>query len=130
MILFPLLRAHAEWVARLREALYGDGVLNQVMPADDEACQVGRWLKDAGRTYAAMPEYEAAKDVHTMFHRRAALCVELMDAGRRNEALAETQERGELRCLSRLLVKALQEFSQAVSPPADQDRRDIDGQAD
>ena len=63
MELLPLLRAHAECVARLREALYGGGVVNEVMAADDEACEPGQWLKEAERAYAALPEYQAAKDV-------------------------------------------------------------------
>ena len=74
MDLLPLLRAHAEWVAHLREALYGDGVVNEVMAPDDEACQLGQWLRDAERAYLALPEYQAAKDMHRAFDRCAALC--------------------------------------------------------
>lgn len=69
MDLLPLLRAHAERVAHLREVLYGDGVVNEVMAADDEACQLGQWPKQAS----------------------------------------------ELPHLSRLLVRALQELSQATA---------------
>ena len=50
-------------VVRVREALDGGGDVNEVMAADDEACQLGQWLKEAERAYAALPEYQAAKDV-------------------------------------------------------------------
>jgi hypothetical protein len=130
MELFSLLHAHAEWVSRLREALYGDGVLNEVMAADDEACQLGQWLKDMEPRYAHLPEYWAAKAVHAGFHHRAAHCMDLIDAGRRIDALVETQDGGELRRLSRLLVKALQRLDQAAASPRDQGRRGIDGQTD
>ena len=35
MDLSSLLRAHAEWVTLLREALYGDGALTARIAADD-----------------------------------------------------------------------------------------------
>ena len=130
MDLSSLLRAHAEWVARLREALYCDGALDDSMAADDEACQLGQWLKDMEPRYADLPEYRAAKEVHVGFHRRAAHCLELINVGRRNDALAETQDEGELRRLSRLLVKALQQLNRAVSGGEERQRRIIDSQSE
>jgi hypothetical protein len=123
-----LLRAHAEWVARLREALYGDGALNDLMAADHEACQLGQWLKDMEPRYEDLPEYRAAKEIHKGFHRCAAHCLELINVGRRNDALAETEDEGELRHLSRRLVKELQQLNRAVSGGEERQRQIIDSQ--
>lgn len=115
MNLSSLLRLHAEWVSHLREALYGDGALNQPTAADHEACPLGQWLKQQQAQYGAMREYRAVTDAHARFHHRAAYCLTLIDTGRRNDALAETQDAGELRRLSRLLIRTLRHFSETVS---------------
>lgn len=115
MNLSSMLRAHAEWVAHLRETLYGDGVFNRTLVADDEACELGRWLKRIEPRCAGSAEYLAARQAHAGFHRRAAHCMELIGTGRRNDALAETGKTGELRRLSRELVKTLQDLDRAVS---------------
>jgi hypothetical protein len=112
--LTTLLRAHGDWVTRLREALYGDEGLTSRMAANDEACALGQWLKEREPRFGGLREYGSAQEAHRQFHRRAAYCMQLIHAGRRSEAIADTRNGGELRRLSTLLVKALNQFNRAV----------------
>jgi hypothetical protein len=112
--LTTLLRAHGEWVVRLREALYGEEGLTSRMAANEEACPLGQWLKERESRFGEFREYQAAREVHRQFHRRASYCLQLLHAGRRSEAIAETHDGGELRRLSTLVVKALAQFSQVL----------------
>ena len=106
--LWTPVRAHAEWITQFRESLYGRASLTPSLVADDEACEVGRWLIRQQNAIGHLSEYDIAKDVHAKLHRRAAHCLELAAAGHRFEALAETENHGEMRQLSRRLVKAFQ----------------------
>ncbi len=119
MKIFNLMRAHGEWVVHLREALYGDGAPSLLMAADDEACQLGQWLRDLEGEFRDLPEYESVKATHAHFHRRAAYCMDLIDAGRRRDALAETEDEGELRRLSRMLVQAIQQLRRVMPAGAE-----------
>ncbi len=130
MDLSSLLRLHAEWVSHLRELLYGDGALNHPMASDHEACPLGQWLKQQKPQYGEMGAYRAVIDAHARFHHRAAYCLTLIDTGRRSDALAETQDTGELRRLSRLLVKTLRQLSDSVSAQTHGRLRLLDSQAE
>lgn len=108
------LRAHAEWIARFRETLYGRATLTARMTSDDQACGVGQWLSRHQDALGHLREYRVAKKTHEEFHRRACYCLRLSKSGQRSEALAETEDGGELRRLSRLLVKGFQELKRKV----------------
>jgi hypothetical protein len=118
--------AHAEWLTLLREALYGDGVLKAPMAANPGECRLGKFMKAQEPRFVSLPEYRAVLEAHSRFHCRAAYCLELMNAGRRREALAEIDGEGEMRRLSRLLVTALQRLKKAASE-AERRSADRDG---
>lgn len=108
------LRAHAEWIAHFRETLYDRAKFTARVVSDDGACAVGQWLSCHEETLGHLREYRAAKDSHEKFHHRAAHCLRLSSSGYRSEALAETDEGGELRRLSGLLVKNFQKLKRKV----------------
>jgi hypothetical protein len=108
MDLWIPLRGHAEWIAQFRETLYSGTGLTSSMVIDDEACEVGQWLAAHADSLYHLHEFQAAKHIHRQFHYRAAYCLQLATSGRRAEALAETEATGELRLISRRMVKAFQ----------------------
>jgi hypothetical protein len=115
MELWSPIRAHAEWIVLLRESLYGHGPLTPPMASDDDLCELGQWLGERAPLYGHLAEYRMAEQVHQAFHRRSTYCLQLATAGRRAEAIAETGENGELRRLSRQLVKTLQSLKRRVA---------------
>lgn len=116
------LRAHAAWVAHLRETLYGHGPLTAGMAIADDQCELGQWLQRREEAYGHLSAFKELKHIHTGFHRRAAYCLQLAAAGRRGEAIAETEERGELRRLSRLLVASFHTLQLAAVTSPDERR--------
>ena len=112
--LWTPIRAHAEWIAEFREALYGKSTLTLRSAGDDQHCDVGRWLAHQESVLCQLPEFRTARDIHSRFHRHAAYCLNLANTGRRTEALAQTSDAGELRQLSRHLVSAFQELKRAA----------------
>ena len=109
------IRAHAEWIALLRESLYGQGPLTPAMASDEEQCELGQWLKERKPFYGHLAEYQVVEQVHHEFHRHATHCLQLANSGRRAEAIAEAGENSELRRLSRQLVKMLQRLKHEVA---------------
>lgn len=101
---------HAEWLARLREHIYGSGDLNVATTIRHDACDLGRWLRNEAARYRNVPEYEAANKAHIHFHRRAAYVVALVAAGQRTEAIRELELDGPLRRASQDLVQSLRKL--------------------
>lgn len=116
------LRAHAAWVAHLRETLYGHGPLTAGMAIADTQCELGQWLQRREEAYGHLGAFKELTQIHTDFHRHAAYCLQLAAAGRRREAIAETEERGELRRLSRLLVSTFHTLQRAAVTCPDERR--------
>jgi Chemoreceptor zinc-binding domain len=115
MELWSPIRAHAEWIALLRESLYGQGPLTPALASDEERCELGQWLKERKPFYGHLAEYQMVEQVHHEFHRHATYCLQLANSGRRADAIAEAGENGELRRLSRRLVKTLQRLKHEVA---------------
>ncbi len=112
------LRAHAAWLAHLRETLYGHGPLTAGMAIADTECELGQWLQLREAAYGHLRAFKELKQIHTRFHRRAAYCLQLVADGRRGEAIAEAEEHGELRRLSRLLASTFHTLQlEAVADP-------------
>ena len=94
------LGAHAQWIARLREFIYGVGEMDSDIVAQDDKCELGQWIHGAGKRYQKLEEFRRAKETHKAFHRRAAKVVRMVNRGRRLEAAADLAPGGELRGLS------------------------------
>ena len=79
-------RAHAEWMAGLREFIYGNGHMEPEHVSRDDKCEIGAWLYGDGKRYRHLREYEDAREVHAELHRHAGDVVILVRAGHRTEA--------------------------------------------
>jgi hypothetical protein len=114
------IEAHAQWLSRLREFIYGAGEMSVSEAASDEACELGRWLREEAKPFKDLPEYRAVHDAHVAFHRRASLVVALAASGMRAEAAAELNARGSLRQASTDLIDAFQQFKRRVRAMQDE----------
>jgi hypothetical protein len=102
----PPLRAHAEWLAQLREYVYGAGAPDVRILVRDDQCELGRWIYNDATRFRYLPEYEAARQAHASFHAEAAEIVRLMQAGRRHEAALAIERGGPLQVRSATMIRA------------------------
>lgn len=102
----PPLRAHAEWLAQLREYVYGAGTPDVRLLMRDDQCELGRWIYNDAAHFRHLPEYEAARQAHASFHAEAAEVVRLMQAGRRHEAALAIERCGPLQSRSATMIRA------------------------
>ncbi len=109
-------RAHAEWMAELREFIYGNGNMVSERVARDDLCELGEWLYGEGKRFRHLEEYDNARQVHAALHRHAAHVVNLVRIGRRTEAAAHVAPGGKLRKKSAALVKAFARLNRKIVP--------------
>lgn len=109
-------RAHAEWMAELREFIYGNGDMEPERVARDDQCELGEWLYGEGKRYRHLEEYDNARQIHAALHRHAAHVVILVRIGRRTEAAAHVAPGGKLRKMSAALVKAFSRLNRRIVP--------------
>jgi methyl-accepting chemotaxis protein len=102
----PPLRAHAEWLAQLREYVYGAGAPDVRILVRDDQCELGRWIYNDAARFRHLPEYEAARQAHASFHAEAAEVIRLMRAGRRHEAAIAIERGGPLQNRSATMIRA------------------------
>lgn len=114
----PLLRAHAEWIVHLREYVYGLGTLDVQVIMRDDQCDLGRWIYGEATPYRHLPEYEAARQAHALFHAEAAQVVNLLEAGRRHEAALALDRGGRLRNRSAAMVRSFIRLSERLASPS------------
>lgn len=107
-------RAHAEWMAELREFIYGNGTMESEHVARDDQCELGNWLYGEGKRYRHLEEYDNARQIHAALHRHAAQVVDLVRIGRRTEAAAHVAPGGKLRKMSGALVKAFAQLNRRI----------------
>lgn len=101
----PPLRAHAEWLAQLREYVYGAGAPDVRILVRDDQCELGRWIYNDAARFRHLPEYEAARQAHASFHAEAAEVIRLMQAGRRHEAALAIERGGPLQNRSATMIR-------------------------
>jgi methyl-accepting chemotaxis protein len=109
-------RAHAEWMAELREFIYGNGDMESERVARDDQCELGEWLYGEGMRYRHFEEYDNARQIHAALHRQAARVVDLVRIGKRTEAAAHVAPGGKLRKMSAALVKAFTRLNRRIVP--------------
>jgi len=111
----PPLRAHAEWLAQLREFVYGAGAPDVRLLVRDDQCELGRWIYNDAADFRHLPEYEAARQAHAAFHAEAAEVVRLMQAGCRHEAALAIERGGPLQSRSATMIRAFLWLSHRLS---------------
>ena len=81
--------AHVQWKTRLRNAALDETKLDAVQIARDDCCPLGQWLHgDGQRRWGTRPLFTELLGTHAEFHRQAGAVAELINAGRRDRALA------------------------------------------
>lgn len=80
---------HMQWKFRLDllVAGYSRETLDPEQVAQEEGCELGRWIAAEGeRTHGSDPAFRSLQRTHAEFHRCAAEIIRLCLAGRREEA--------------------------------------------
>jgi aerotaxis receptor len=81
--------AHVQWKTRLRNAALDDTRLDAAQAARDDCCPLGKWLHGEGKLrWGAHALFTDLLAKHAEFHRQAGAVAELINAGRREPALA------------------------------------------
>ena len=118
----PPLHAHAEWLAQLREYVYGAGAPDIRILVRDDQCELGQWIYTEAARFRHLPEYETARQAHAAFHAEAAEVIRLMQAGRRHEAALAIERGGPVQNRSATMIRAFlwlgHRMSRAVSAEA------------
>lgn len=88
------LARHAIWMTRLKLYVLGIGEqgLTAELAADSAACELGQWLLDGGRQYAALPGFSVLVEEHNRFHKVAGEVVRCQRAGETKQAMAILEE--------------------------------------
>lgn len=111
MNFFDAINIHVAWKVRLQKYLLGvsgaDYDVHTV--AQDNRCELGRWLYDNLALWQDQPLYWRLIEEHTAFHRHAGEVVHLHDSGRSAEA--ERVLHHEYAAASHVLVQTLRELS-------------------
>jgi hypothetical protein len=110
------LHAHAQVMADLREHVYGERPMAVSEARRVACCPLSRWLTAIAPSCQDLPEYEALRRAHALFHVRATLVVVLVKAGLRAEAVAQVERGGSLRRCSASLTRAIEAFCRTVAP--------------
>jgi methyl-accepting chemotaxis protein len=95
---------HTRWRNRLRAFLYGssDEKLDPAQVAEDNCCDLGKWIYGEGKRYQSDPEYTALKANHARFHVCASNVVKRVL--KRDMKGAEAMFSGEFQALSQATV--------------------------
>lgn len=105
------IRVHLLWKVNLAWLLEGERGLDLTMLADDNACELGRWIQNEGRTYSECPAYSELVREHADFHRVASHVARLVAADRREEAEQLMSNQGAFTQASDRIVKAIRTLS-------------------
>jgi hypothetical protein len=114
MNFFDAINIHVAWKVHLQKYLLGVAVADVDLHtvAQDNRCELGRWLYDNLAQWQDQPLYWTLIEQHTAFHRHAGEVVHLHDAGRSAEA--ERMLHQEYAAASHALVQTLRELSRLV----------------
>jgi hypothetical protein len=121
------LGAHARWIAKLREFIYGAGDMDVDIVGRDDQCELGRWIYGVGARFRKLEEYRRAKEIHQAFHRRAVKVVTMVNRGQRLEAAADLAPGGELRGLSVVLANAFATLNRKILAVESAEEHEADG---
>ena len=74
--------AHSNWKGKLRAYLAKpDRSLSSSEIAQDNKCDLGKWIHGEGAAHANLPEFQTLRSEHAHFHKAAAEVVRKADAG-------------------------------------------------
>jgi methyl-accepting chemotaxis protein len=81
-------RAHNQWLERLKNAATGGAIPNRESSAVDDQCDLGKWIHGKGTQYSKVPEFKRLREVHQNFHQAVGVTIDLLNEKRIPEARA------------------------------------------
>ncbi len=105
--------AHAKWKSSLGALIDQGTSLDRGRAVSDEACDLGKWMKAEGAKMAGFEEFKGLGREHRRFHASVAGVIDLVGAGKREEAKAELRD-GEFYRASRDTVNAIVRLKAAL----------------
>lgn len=99
--------AHVQWKMKLRG--YAGNPDKSLKPEEvclDNKCALGQWIYGDGKKFATLPEYTELKTEHAKFHKCAAEIIKKIDAGKKDEAMADVNT-GEYAKVSNIVVQKI-----------------------
>lgn len=107
--------AHSDWKRRLRDAVSrGFSERDSDDVGRDDLCELGRWLHSLPSEYASDPLCEDLAELHARFHHAAAAVVQLIEAGRTEEARVAMDSESDFALASEELVGLLEMWREAA----------------
>jgi hypothetical protein len=74
--------AHSKWKAKLRSYLAKpDRSLSASEVAQDDKCELGKWIFGEGAKYSGLPEFQTLRSEHARFHKAAAGVIHKAESG-------------------------------------------------
>lgn len=110
--------AHSEWKHKLAAYLKKpDHSLKAADIAQDNQCELGKWLAGEGRKHSNLPEYNTVKADHARFHKVAADVVRRADAGKDVSEEVMLGAKSEFVAASSAVVRSLMALKSKVEVP-------------
>jgi methyl-accepting chemotaxis protein len=76
------IKAHSNWKIKLSSYISKpDGSINKSQVAQDNLCDLGKWLYGEGRRFSNDPDYQNLLKQHARFHKAAANVVAKAESG-------------------------------------------------
>ena len=107
--------AHGRWKAQLDLAVSkgSAGQMSSTVRRDD-ACDFGKWLKSADAGLQRSAEFRKCAELHARFHGAAAQVVQLVEAGKTDQAKQAMAMSGDFMKVSALLTAAMMDWRRAL----------------
>ena len=108
--------AHSSWKAKLRTYLAKpDRSLTASEVAQDNKCDLGKWLAGEGKAFANLPEFQTLRTEHSRFHKAAGEVVHHADSGKNTSEEVALGGKSEFSSASSAVVNALMAMKNKVA---------------
>lgn len=104
------LNTHTKWKVRICACIEGQETLDPVQVAEDNRCDLGKWIYGDGCKYSSLPEFATLKAEHTAFHKTASEVIRRLNSGDKTGAKAMLNEGTLFSRLSMLVATAIRAF--------------------
>lgn len=106
---------HSAWKSRLKQAIdSGQHTWNVPEIRSDDHCDFGKWLKTLPPAVRSNEHYRNVTSLHADFHREAAHILELVDAGKKDQAGKAMELRGSFTAASTKLTHEMTEWRESI----------------
>lgn len=107
------IQAHVEWKTKIRAYIMKrDGTVNSSIVRQDNQCALGKWIYGEGSRYSNLTEYATLKAVHAGFHHVTAQVIEMVNAGKVQQAIEMLKSGSEFMKLSSQCVTLIMQLRQ------------------